>query len=113
MHLEEIREYALSLPGATEDVKWGSDLCFLVGNKMFLVGGLDGPFHVSFKVSDDDFEELTATAGIIPAPYMARHKWVSISDPERFSATEWKRRISEAYELIKNKLPRKLRDSIG
>ena len=41
MNIEHLREYCLSFPGATEDVKWGSDLCFSVGAKMFCVTGAD------------------------------------------------------------------------
>jgi len=41
MDLEEIRALCLSFPGATEDVKWGNDLTFSVGKKMFAVTGLD------------------------------------------------------------------------
>ena len=36
MTIEGLRSICRSLPGITEDVKWGSDLCFLVGGKMFV-----------------------------------------------------------------------------
>ncbi len=42
MNLEHLRKYCLSFPGVTEDVKWGNDLCFCVGEKMFCVTGVDG-----------------------------------------------------------------------
>ena len=32
---------------------------------------------ISFKVDDDRFLELTDRDGIIPAPYLARVKWVT------------------------------------
>ena len=35
MNLESLREFCLSLPGATADIKWGQDLVFSVGKKMF------------------------------------------------------------------------------
>ena len=41
MNIEQLRKYCLAFPGATEDVKWGSDLCFSVGAKMFAVTGVD------------------------------------------------------------------------
>ena len=40
MNIEQLRKYCLSFPHATEDVKWGNDLCFCVGGKMFCVTGL-------------------------------------------------------------------------
>jgi len=41
MTIESLRKYCLSFPGATEDIKWGADLCFCVGAKMFCVTGVD------------------------------------------------------------------------
>jgi len=49
------------LSGVTEDIKCGSDLCFSVGGKIFLVTGLEQlPITASFKVADEQFEELLA-----------------------------------------------------
>jgi predicted DNA-binding protein (MmcQ/YjbR family) len=78
MNIETIREICQKLPGVTEDIKWGNDLCFLVATKMFCVTSLDGPVKISFKVTDEEFETLSTRPGIIPAPYMARHKWVLV-----------------------------------
>ena len=39
MNIEQLRKYCLSFPGATEDIKWGADLCFCVGAKMYWVTG--------------------------------------------------------------------------
>lgn len=80
MNIEFLRKFCLSLPAATEDIKWGADLCFSVGGKMFCVTSIDGPLKISFKVPDEDFEELAAQEGFIPAPYMARNKWVLLTD---------------------------------
>ena len=41
MNIEEIQNLCKQLPGVTEDIKWGNDLCFSVGGKMFLVAGLE------------------------------------------------------------------------
>jgi predicted DNA-binding protein (MmcQ/YjbR family) len=76
MNIETLRELCRSLPAVTEDVKWGHDLCFSVAGKMFCVAALDGPLTVSFKVKDDEFDELSNSPGLRPAPYVARYKWV-------------------------------------
>jgi hypothetical protein len=57
-------------PGVTRDIKWGGDLVFSVGGKMFVVTPLDGAEggRLSFKVEDERFLELTDQPGIIPAP---------------------------------------------
>jgi predicted DNA-binding protein (MmcQ/YjbR family) len=112
MDLESLRKYCLSMPGATEDIKWGHDLCFSVVEKMFCVTGVDGDSHTSFKVTDEEFEELTARPGIIPAPYMARNKWVAVQDLAALSHDEWKRLVKQSYELIVAKLPKKVQETL-
>ena len=109
MNVEEIRTFCLSLPHVTEDVKWGADLCFCIGGKMFCVTGLDGPFGVSFKVKDDEFEELSTTEDIIPAPYVARYKWIFVSSADRFTKAQWEHYIGQSYQLVKDKLPKGVR----
>ncbi|RYD73293.1 MAG: hypothetical protein EOP53_20365 [Sphingobacteriales bacterium] len=113
MNLEELRIFCLSLPATTEDVKWGADLCFCVGGKMFCVTGLQEEMKVSMKVTDEEFEELIQTNDIIPAPYMARNKWILVENAERFTDSEWKKYISQSYELVKNKLNKKQLTELG
>jgi len=112
MHIEHLRAFCLSLPHATEDVKWGNDLCFCIGGKMFCVTSLSGPYGVSFKVRDDEFEELSTSANIIPAPYVARYKWVYVTAESRFADDKWEHYISQSYNLVKEKLPKKMLSSL-
>lgn len=112
MNIEELRSYCLSFPATTEDVKWGNDLCFSVGGKMFCVTGLDAPFSASFKVRDTEFEELTQREGVIPAPYMARNNWVLVRSVEALSVEEWKRYVRQSYELVFAKLTRKIQAQV-
>ncbi|MFI5219635.1 MAG: MmcQ/YjbR family DNA-binding protein [Bacteroidia bacterium] len=108
MNIEEIRKYCLELPHVTEDVKWENDLCFLLAEKMFVVTCLVLPFRVSFAVKPDEFDELIETDGIIPAPYMARNKWIQVQDENRFTKKEWEYFLMQAYEIKKNKLPKNI-----
>lgn len=109
MNIEEIRDLCKQLPGVTEDVKWGNDLCFSVGGKMFLVAGLEqSPVTASFKVTDDQFEEMSEKSGFKPAPYMAKHKWVYVTDINLMNKKDWKFYINQSYQLVKQKLPKKL-----
>ena len=108
MDLETLRNYCNSLPYVTEDVKWGHDLCFLIGGKMFCVTGFSNPIKVSLKVNDEEFEELSSHTGIIPAPYLARHKWIYIQEENVFTKKDWERYINQSYELVKAKLPKKI-----
>jgi predicted DNA-binding protein (MmcQ/YjbR family) len=108
MILEELRNICLQLDDVTEDIKWGHDLCFSIGGKMFLVASADElPASASFKVADEDFDELSERKGFKPAPYMARHKWVWVEDINLVSKKEWKLFAERSYQLVKAKLPKK------
>ncbi len=106
MDLVQLREYCLSLPNVTEDVKWEKNLCFLIGNKMFCVGSLQSKFSFSFKVMEEDFDELCDMEGIIPAPYLAKYKWVLVQNSDCFPNKEWQQYIKQSYGLIKSNLPK-------
>ena len=62
---------------------------------------------------DEDFEELSTTEGFIPAPYMARAKWVMVQDISKVSKKDWEKYIRESYRLVKNKLPKKVLKELG
>ena len=65
INIELIRNICTSLPSVSEDIKWGNDLCFNIGRKMFcVVSGLQAPrLKVSVKVTEDEFDELTGRPG--------------------------------------------------
>ena len=35
MDIDALRAICKKLPGVTEDIKWGNDLCFCIAGKMF------------------------------------------------------------------------------
>jgi predicted DNA-binding protein (MmcQ/YjbR family) len=113
MDVETFQKICLKLPAVTEDVKWGNDLVFSVGSKMFCVTSLEPPFTCSFKVSDKEFEELTTREGFLPAPYMARAKWVLVTKPSILHKKEWEKFIEQSYELVKARLTKKIRMELG
>ncbi|MEP5614214.1 MAG: MmcQ/YjbR family DNA-binding protein [Cyclobacteriaceae bacterium] len=114
MGIEEIREYCLLLPGTTEGMKWGEHLTFMVGTKMYAIFGLDQtPINASFKVSEQDFEEMSSWKGMKPAPYLARNKWIAIDDIGFFDEQKWKEILDKSYAIIKAKLPKKVQENLG
>ena len=80
---------------------------------MFCVAGLDAPFKCSFKVKDEDYEELSNRDGFMPAPYMARAKWVLVTNPSRLNKKEWEAHIKQSYGLVAAKLTKKERALLG
>lgn len=108
MDVETLQSICNKFPGVTEDIKWEHHLCFCVAQKMFLMVGLDDtPITASFKVSDEDFDEISSRKGFKPAPYLAKNKWVHLDDIGRMNSKEWQTITANAYELIKSKLPKK------
>jgi predicted DNA-binding protein (MmcQ/YjbR family) len=113
MDIETIRNICKDLPHVTEDVKWEHDLVFSIGLKMFCVTGLDEtPVSASFKVTDEEFEEMSNRPGFKPAPYLARYKWVLLEDISLLKKSELEARIRQSYELVKAKLPAKTRKDL-
>lgn len=111
--MDSIRDYCLSLPHATEDIQWGNDLLFRIAGKIFAGISLDPPHSLSFKCTPQKFEELIELDGIIPAPYMARNKWVLLERLDALSASEIKGLIRNSYEMIFSKLTRKTQAELG
>ena len=112
MDVEAIRNICKGLPSVTEGIKWGNDLCFMVGKKMFCVILLDIPLKVSFKVTDEEFDEISNSQGIIPAPYAARHKWILVEDVNIFKKKKWEHYITQSYNLVKAKLSKMKLDQL-
>jgi predicted DNA-binding protein (MmcQ/YjbR family) len=113
MDIEWVRELCLSFPAVTEEEVWTDDLTFKVAGKMFAHTVLI-PAHVwlSFKASPEKFAELTERAGIIPAPYLARAKWIALETKEALSPDELAPLLRESYEMVVAKLSRKIRESV-
>jgi predicted DNA-binding protein (MmcQ/YjbR family) len=68
---------------------------------------------MSFKVDTDRFLELTDQPGMMPAPYMARAFWVSITEPERFADAQTKAFVRRSYELVRSGLSKKLQKTLA
>ena len=108
MKPDDIQKICRGFDNVTEDIKWGQDLCFNIGGKMFLVTAPDSiPVSASFKADEETFNELAEREGFKPAPYVARHKWIFVDDINRLSKKEFEKFIRQSYELVKAKLPKK------
>ena len=114
MNVDQLREICLSFAGATEQIQWGDDLVFKVAGKMFAVTPLVPGYNwLSLKASPESFVELTERPGIIPAPYLARAKWVAIETPNVLEAAEVATLLRTSYHLVVEKLPRKTRETLA
>ena len=112
MEIESIRAYCLSLPQATEDLKpqWGDALLFRIAGKIFVSMSLAGvPLHMNVKCTPERFAELLEVDGVKVAAYVGRYHWIDFPVRGVFRDAEVRGLISESYENVRSKLPKKLR----
>lgn len=108
MNVDEIREYCLGFPEATENLQWGDDLCFKIGGKIFVTLALTAvPQKVCFKCTPDIFAELIEREDIHPAPYVGRYKWVILDRLDALPRNEMKDLIRQSYEMVRANVPKK------
>src|SRR5208282_6414421 len=101
MNIDQLRKICLALPGATEQIQWEDDLLFKVGGKMFALTPLvPSRLWLCIKADPEEFADLTERPGIIPAPYLARAKWIAIESPDTLSLAEVSALIRKSYELV-------------
>ena len=113
MNAAKLRKIVSGWAGVTEDVKWGCDIVWSVGGKMFCVIGEDSRTGPSLKVHDEAFLPMTDRPGIIPAPYLARAHWVLLEDPKALPDAELKAVLRTSYELVRAKLSKKLQRELA
>jgi predicted DNA-binding protein (MmcQ/YjbR family) len=113
MNIEELRKICLSFPGVTEQIQWEA-LLFKVGGKMFAITPLEpASVWLSLKTTPELFVELTERLGIIPAPYLARAKWIALESPDAASHKEVSEMLRLSYDLVAEKLPRKVKEALS
>jgi predicted DNA-binding protein (MmcQ/YjbR family) len=110
---DPLYELCRRLPGVTEDVKWGHDLVFSVGGKMFAAFELPEGEPIGLKADPALFPILVRKPGITPAPYMAKHSWVKLASRKVLPQAAVEELLRQAHALVAEKLPTKLRTSLG
>lgn len=116
MTREEFDTFCQALPATTHVVQWGGASVWKVGGKIFAIIGPwgEGPGQkISFKCSDMAFEILRDQPGIVPAPYLARAKWVQIRDPAALSEDDTRAYIEAAHATVAAKLTRAVKRELG
>jgi predicted DNA-binding protein (MmcQ/YjbR family) len=104
MNIEEIRDYALSLPDATEGFPFGeSVLVFKRKTKMFLLLPLD-EIVTQFNVKCNPEKALELREeypeSVLPGYHMNKKHWNTVIVDGRISANKLKEMIRESYELV-------------
>lgn len=105
-----------ALPAVTHVVQWGNASVWKVGGKIFAVCSSwgEGPHaKISFKCSDLSYALLTQQDGLIPAPYLARAKWVQMEAQGALSDEDLKAYIVAAHKIVAAKLTKKQQKDLG
>ncbi len=115
MTLEGLRDILLKYPQAQEDYPFGDDVMVIkLHGKMFaLVSVESDPLRVTLKCDPDDAQILRSLfPAVTPGYYMNKEHWNTIelngSVPER----DLLRMIEDSYQLVKSKLPAKIRKTL-
>jgi predicted DNA-binding protein (MmcQ/YjbR family) len=116
MTRDEFNTFCGSLTATNHVVQWGNADVWKLGGKVFaLCGWNDGAPAFTFKVTPLAFEILPDQPGIRPAPYLASRgmKWVQVYDPKGMSDDSLRDHIVASYDMIRDKLTKKLRAELG
>ena len=118
MNIEQVRDYALSLKGVTEDQPFGDDnITFRIEGKIFMCLWLGDNYlqsesyqpRFAIKLSPERNEELRAqNTAVTPAWHWNKKHWSDIfysSLPDEL-VMAW---IQESYLLVVTKLPKAIR----
>ena len=116
MEKEKLQSFCMTLPGTTHDyqVDWQADR-YHVGGKMFaMIGGdSEGKPIITLKCEPKRAEELRETyKGIIPGYYMNKTHWNSIYFDSNLSTDLIENLIQHSYNLIFEKLTKKVQKEI-
>ncbi|MDD3050712.1 MAG: MmcQ/YjbR family DNA-binding protein [Candidatus Cloacimonetes bacterium] len=112
---DELRNYCLKMRGATFDFPFDSTtVVYRVGNKIFALSDTsDNPLRINLKC-DPELAILLRSKykSVIPGYHMNKEHWNTIICDNSIPETEIEWFINHSYELILQKLPRKIRNTI-
>jgi predicted DNA-binding protein (MmcQ/YjbR family) len=103
MNAEALRDYCLSLEGASETFPFGPDVSvFKVSGKMFALSILDqAPLRVSLKSEPELAEQLRAThAAVLPGYHLNKRHWNTVIIDGSLSDQLIEDMIDDSYDLV-------------
>jgi predicted DNA-binding protein (MmcQ/YjbR family) len=108
MNVDQIRQYCMTFPAATENLQWGDDLCFKIQGKIFTTLALTAvPQKLCLKCTPETFAELIERENIRLAPYVGRYKWVMLDRLDAVDGGELRELIRRSYELVAANAPKR------
>lgn len=107
MHIEDLRNYVLSLPEVEEATPFGPDtLVYKINGKMFFLVGLDHEtVQFNVKCDPDKAVELREAfpQSVLPGYHMNKKHWNTIVVDGSLSTRQLKEMIDHSYQLVGKK----------
>jgi predicted DNA-binding protein (MmcQ/YjbR family) len=120
MDIEQVREYALSILGVTEDQPFGDDvITYRIEGKIFLCLSLgegqndmgNSEPRLALKLTPERNEELREKySAVTPAWHWNKKRWSDVCY-EQLEEDLVKSLIKESYDLVVSKLPKSIRQN--
>ena len=114
VNIEQLREYCLQKPGVEESFPFGElTIVFKIGNKIFLLAGLDEGNRFNAKCDPDRAAELRERyEEVTPGYHMNKKHWNTVDMEGRLTASQLYEMIDHSYDLVFRSLPQKTRSAI-
>lgn len=107
MHIEQLRNYALSKLNVEESFPFGDDtLVFKVNGKIFLLFGVDNqPLQFNVKCNPDKAIELREEFpdSVLPGYHMNKKHWNTVIVNGQLNSQQLKEMIDHSYILVSSK----------
>ena len=115
MHIEELRTHCPEFSRGPQSMRSGATTSpSKPATKCLRTRALEvARVWLSFKTSDEKFAELVERQDVIPAPYLARAKWVASKAAPRFPPQSCANCCARLYDLVVAKLPRKTKEGLA
>ena len=114
MNIEELRDYCLQKQGVTESFPFGEDtLVFKVGEKIFLLAGLEDGHHFNVKCDPERAAELREQyTEVKPGYHMNKTHWNTVYMGGSLTNKQLRDMVDHSYNLVLKSLSKKLQAEI-
>ncbi len=115
MHIEDFRDFCLSLPGTTDETPFGPDtLVFKVGGKLFALTDLRTFASFNVKCDPERAAELRERYDyVLPGFHMNKKHWNTVLIGAGATDNQLREWITHSYQLVVAALPRAVRAELN
>lgn len=114
MDIEELRNYCLSKPGATESTPFGEDTLVLKVGKMFALFSMSNFVSINLKCDPEKAIELREEYGAVkPGWHMNKKHWNTVMFHEDLDDDKIMEMVDHSYNLVVKSLSKKVREELN